>query len=177
MLRVCRKGEVEGGQTLSAEEGRALRQAFGRFATPAARPAGAVVVRRYQHLGFGNWFLCDCLGPGRHPPALVPVLESFVRRHTDPPWPRHADECDFRRDPPEQRAITRSYARRGDPCDYCGVCRTTTRPASRLRLCRGSIGTEGRRSLPCCCGSWRRPASITSRLTEQYRIWASSTGV
>ena len=111
MLRVCRKGEVDGGQFLTAEEDRALRQAFGRFATPEARAAGAAVVRHYQHLGFGNWFLCDCLDPSVQPPALVPVLESFIRRHTDPPWPLHADACDFRRDPPEQRAITRSYAR------------------------------------------------------------------
>jgi len=111
MLRICRKGEVEGGQTLGAEEDLALRQAFGRFARPEARAAGAAVVRRYQHLGFGNWILCDCLGPGRRPPALVPVLESFIRRHTDPPWPLHAEGCDFHRDPSEQRVITRSYAR------------------------------------------------------------------
>lgn len=54
MIRVCRKGEVQGGRALNAEEDRTLRQAFGRFASPAARAAGAAVVRRYQHLGFGN---------------------------------------------------------------------------------------------------------------------------
>jgi hypothetical protein len=105
--------EGRGRGSAGAERGRGPREreAFGRFASPAVRQAGAAVVRRYQHLGFGNWFLCDCLGPGRHPPALVPVLESFIRRHTDPPWPRHTDACDFHRDPPEQRAITQSYAR------------------------------------------------------------------
>jgi hypothetical protein len=111
MLKVCRKGDVEGGQTLSADEDRALRLAFGRFAAPEARSAGAAVVQRYQHLGFGNWFHCDCRDSQERPPVLVPVLESFIRRHTDPAWPPHADGCDFQRDPAEQRAITRSYAR------------------------------------------------------------------
>jgi len=111
MLKVCRKGEADGGQALSAEEDLALRLAFGRFAKPEARAAGAAVVRQHQHLGFGNWFLCDCLESGCRPPALIPVLESYIRRHTDPPWPQHADGCDFHRDPDEQRAITSSYAR------------------------------------------------------------------
>ena len=61
MLRVCRKEEVDGGKALSAEEDLALRRAFGRFATREARPAGAAVVTRYQRLGVGNWFLCDCV--------------------------------------------------------------------------------------------------------------------
>jgi len=76
MLRVCRKGDIEGGRDLSAEEDRVLRQTFGRFARPEARSASAAAVRHYQHLGFGNWFYCDCLESGCHPPALVPVLES-----------------------------------------------------------------------------------------------------
>ena len=122
MLKVCRKGDVEGGQALTAEEDRALRHAFGRFGRPEARSAGAAVVRRYQHLGFGNWFHCDCEESGGRPPALIPVLESYLRRHTDPGWPHHADGCDFQRDPDEQRAITKSYARP---------------PSGPLRLLRG----------------------------------------
>jgi hypothetical protein len=123
VLGVCRKGEVDGGQALSAEEDRALRQAFGRFAPLEARPEGAAVVRRYQHLGFGNWLLCDCLRPGCHPPALVAVLESFARRHTEPPWPLHADACDFHRDPSEQGASRRVMpARRLAHCAHCAAC-------------------------------------------------------
>jgi hypothetical protein len=80
MLRVCRKGDGEGGQALSADEDRALRLAFGRFAKPEARSAGAAVVRRYQHLGFGNWLFCDCQDSGCRPPALIPVLESYVNQ-------------------------------------------------------------------------------------------------
>jgi hypothetical protein len=111
MLKVCRKGEAEGGEALNPEEDRALKLAFSRFAKPEARAAGAAVVRRYQHLGFGNWFLCDCQESGCRPPALIPVLQTYIRRHTDPPWPQHDDGCDFHRDPDEQRAITCSYAR------------------------------------------------------------------
>ena len=40
---------------------------------------------------------------------LIPVLESFIRWHTDPPWPAHTEQCDFFREPAEQKAITRSY--------------------------------------------------------------------
>ena len=68
MLKVCRKGEAEGGQALNPEEDRALRLAFGRFATSEARAAGASAVRRYQHLGFGNWVLSDCQTSGCRPP-------------------------------------------------------------------------------------------------------------
>ena len=88
MLKDCRKGEAEGGQALNPEEDCALRLAFGRFATPEARAAGASVVRRYQHLGFGKWFLCNCQDSGGRPPILIPVLETYVRRYTDPPWPQ-----------------------------------------------------------------------------------------
>lgn len=111
MLKICRKGGYEAARGLTAEEDRALRRAFGRFADPKARGAGAAVVRRYQHEGPGNWFLCDCLSEGQRPPALVPVLESFIRRHGDAPWPMHAEGCDFARDPAEQRLVTESYAR------------------------------------------------------------------
>jgi hypothetical protein len=70
-------------------------------------------VRAYQRLGAGHWFLCDCLASGR-PPALVPVLESHIRRHNEPPWPEHDPDCDFFRDHLEQRVIARSFARKSD---------------------------------------------------------------
>ena len=127
MLKLCRRGSVEDARDLSAAEDQMLRRAFGRFATPEHRAAGAAVVRAWQHRGNGCWFLCDCLGDVGRPPALVPVAETHIRRHQDQPgrlcrpslrgigpaarWPQHADGCDFARDPAEQRQLTRSYAR------------------------------------------------------------------
>ncbi len=107
MLSVCWKGEYLTGTLLSPAEDGAMRKAFGRFATPDARAAGADVVQRR---GTEKWFRCDCLdGLAARPPMLIPVMESFIRRHTDPPWPAHAESCDFFREPAEQRVITKSY--------------------------------------------------------------------
>jgi hypothetical protein len=108
---VSRRGAVQDVWGLSMQEDRALRSAFGRFPEPGARPAGAAVIRRYQRVGAGCWFLCDCLGVGHRPPALVPVSEAHIRRHYEDPWPQHDLDCDFHRDAAEQRAITRSYVR------------------------------------------------------------------
>jgi hypothetical protein len=110
MMKLCRKGDYLTAVPLSAAEDEAMRKAFNRFASVAERHAGAEIVQRYQHQGHGNWFLCDCLdGVETRPPALVPVMESFIRRHADPPWPAHAEDCDFFREPGEQKAITDSY--------------------------------------------------------------------
>ena len=111
MLKVSRRGAVQDVRELSMQEDRALRSAFGRFAEREARPAGAAVIRRYQRVGAGSWFLCDCLGVDDTPPALVPVSEAHIRRHYEEPWPVHDLDCDFHRDAAEQRAVTRSYVR------------------------------------------------------------------
>jgi hypothetical protein len=74
MLKVCRKEDVAGSRDLTAEEDHALRAAFERFAKPEARSSGSVVVRRFQHSGFGNRCLCDCLAETGRFPALGPVL-------------------------------------------------------------------------------------------------------
>ena len=145
MLKVCRKGEAEGGQALGAQEDRALRLAFRRFATPDARAAGAVVVWRYQHRGFGNWFLCDCRESGCRPPALILVLETYIRRHTDPPWPQHADGCDFQRDPANSGRSR--IAMHANPLDHCACCvafRVTRRITSPARQCRVATLDAGR---------------------------------
>ncbi len=111
MLRTAPKGETSTGVTIRAEEDRLLRAAFGRYGGLAkARGDAATVVARYQQLGSGQWFLCDCRPDAVHPPALVPVSQTHIRRHEASPWPAHADTCDFYRDPEEQRAITGSYA-------------------------------------------------------------------
>jgi len=39
---------------------------------------------------------------------MVPVLETYIRRHTDSPWPAHAESWDFLCEPAEQRVITKS---------------------------------------------------------------------
>lgn len=110
MLRVCEKSDYSTVIPLSPDEDRAMRRAYGRFGTAEARAAGAEIVQRVQHKGPGCWFACDCLdGMEKRPPVLIPVLESFIRRHTDPPWSAHSEHCDFFREPVEQKAITRSY--------------------------------------------------------------------
>jgi len=109
MLQVTRRGEVRDVQALDAGEDRALRDAFGRRADVANRPAGAAVVQRYQRRAAGCWFLCDCLGLVERRPALIPVAESHIRRHNDAAWPEHHGECDFFREAGEQRTITASF--------------------------------------------------------------------
>ena len=126
MLRYAPKGEVAGAAFVTPEEDRSLRAAFGRYAAPpptsadptctadgppfpAARAAAIPVVRHYQQLGAGCWFLCDCRPGAERPPALAPVSQTHIRRHQDARWPVHCDACDFRRDPAEQREISASY--------------------------------------------------------------------
>ena len=111
MLRLTRRREVAELGELTADEDLALRRAFGRYGRVEDRTIGAAGVRRYQHSGAGRWFLCDCLGDVPRPPALVPVTEDHIRRHTEAPWPAHDPACDFYRDQAEQRLICGSYAR------------------------------------------------------------------
>jgi hypothetical protein len=109
MLKVCERADYLSVIPLSPDADRAMRMAFGRFATAEARATGAEVVQRFQHKGAGYWFACDCLdGLDERPPVLIPVSEAFIRRHPDPPWPAHAESCDFFREPAEQKAITKS---------------------------------------------------------------------
>ncbi len=111
MLQVSRRSGVQDKRALAPQEDQALRRAFGRYAEPEARAAGAAVVHRYQRAGSGGWILCDCLGQVERPPALIPVAEAHIRCYHEPPWPDHDPDCDFYRDSAEQRAITRSYVR------------------------------------------------------------------
>ena len=111
MLQVAPKGDVAHATSLRAEEDRILRSAFGRFGgQPKAREAAVEIVRHYQQLGAGSWFLCDCRPGSERPPALVPVAQTHIRRHQDERWPVHSDACDFQREPAEQRAIVDSYS-------------------------------------------------------------------
>jgi hypothetical protein len=114
MLSVAPKGRVEPAIDLSVEEDRHLRRAFGRFGNPAERRSAAEIVRRWQCDGPGHWILCDCLGvrgDDDRRPALVPVAEAHLRRHIHGSWPPHAPDCDFYRDPDEQRRTTLTYRR------------------------------------------------------------------
>jgi hypothetical protein len=111
VLRVAPRCDVAHATTLRAEEDRFLRAAFGRFGgQPKAREAAAEIVRHYQQLGAGSWFLCDCRPGAVRPPALVPVAQTHIRRHQDDRWPVHSEACDFQREPAEQRGIVDSYA-------------------------------------------------------------------
>jgi len=107
LLSVFRKGNYLAATLLCSADDGAVRKAYGRFATPEARAAGAEVIQR---VCIESWLGCDCLlGVDARPPVLIPVLESFIRRHTDAPWPAHTESCDFFREPAEQRLITKSY--------------------------------------------------------------------
>jgi hypothetical protein len=53
MLTVTPRGRAEGLRELSAQEDRALRDAFGRWPESGARAAGAAVVQAYQRVGAG----------------------------------------------------------------------------------------------------------------------------
>ena len=114
MLSVGLKGNVAAMKALTPPEDGLLRQGFGRYAVPHARMAAAAVVRRYQRREGGMWFYCDCLPEGQRPPALVPIDESHIRRHSEAPWPAHDEECDFFSEPAEQHLATRSYRRPAD---------------------------------------------------------------
>ena len=112
MLRIAPKGCVEEGSPIGPEEDRVMRSAFGRYGgADAHRVAGARVVARYQQLGAGCWFQCDCQPDAERPPVLVPIAQTHIRRHEDTRWPAHRDDCDFYREPEEQRAVTASYLR------------------------------------------------------------------
>jgi hypothetical protein len=111
MLQLMRRGRAEDLRPLTIEEDRALRRAFGRFALRAARTDGARIVREHQGARGGQWFACDCRGSACPAPVLVPVAETHVRRHIEPPWPEHAEWCDFYREPEAQRAISASFRR------------------------------------------------------------------
>lgn len=133
MLAATVKGRTEPAIPLSADDDRLLREAFGRFARRDRREAAAAIVRRLQTTGPGHWVLCDCLGDqasGYRPPALVLVNETHVRRHVDERWPQHADDCDFFRDPEEQRRITASYGKSdpGAPMHLIGAYRSDSPP-------------------------------------------------
>lgn len=111
MLRTASKGEVSPASFVSLREDRLLREAFGRYGGAAEpRAAAALVVRDYQQLGAGRWFLCDCRPDAERPPALVPVAQTHIRRHQDARWPVHCEGCDFYSEPDEQRIVTASYA-------------------------------------------------------------------
>lgn len=112
MLRHAPKGAFAEADSVTPEEDAALRVAFGRFGGhEAARRAAMPVVARYQQRGGGRWLLCDCRPGAERPPALIPVAMTHVRRHDDPRWARHAEGCDFNREPAEQLVITASHLR------------------------------------------------------------------
>lgn len=111
MLSRAPKGRIAPAEPLSPGDDRLLRRAFGRYGGKAAARADAVdVVRRAQIEAGGHWLLCDCRPALERPPALVPVLETYLRRHTQAGWPAHAEACEFFREPAEQAEITASYA-------------------------------------------------------------------
>ncbi len=204
MLRYAPKGEVAGAAVVTPDEDRILRAAFGRYAAsplasadpagdatdnpllPAARAAAVPIVRHYQQLGAGCWFLCDCRPDADRPPALVPVSQTHVRRHQDARWPAHCDACDFYRYPDEQHEITASY--RAPPRDRpMRLMRTlsigsaamehrlsgSSRHTKRPRLARLLMQLLTDAGLQRIEPGWRRPP-----LVEQVKaIWTAARSV
>lgn len=112
MLRAAPKGCAHWTMILAREEDRLLRDAFGRHGGHAdARAAAASVIARYQQMGGGMWFLCNCRPESDRCPVLVPVAQTHIRRHEDTHWPAHHEDCEFFRDPSEQAVAARSYGR------------------------------------------------------------------
>ena len=177
MLQVSRRSGVQDQRALSVEEDRALRRAFGRFAEPEARAAGAAVVHRYQRAGSGGWILCDCLRHVERPPVLIPVAEAHIRRHHEPPWPDHDPDCDFYRDAAEQRAITRSYARVPDGKHVALLARLKmnerTRPQQLMgrsfARSRGALATLLMRLIEEAGLNQALPVGGATALGEQYK--------
>ena len=80
------KGVSADADPVTPDEDHALRAAFGRYGGSAtARMAAMPVVARYQTLGAGRWFLCDCRPGVERRPALIPVALTHIRRHDAPP--------------------------------------------------------------------------------------------
>ena len=137
MLLVAPKGSASTPVPVTSEEDSILRAAFGRYGGRLAdREAAAPIVRRYQQLGIGSWFLCDCRLGVERPPALVPVSQTHIRRHQDDRWPVHCDGCDFQRDPVDQRAWSSAtpHRQRSGRCDWCEQSARARPPCDQARL-------------------------------------------
>lgn len=146
MLHHAAKGASTDARPITLEEDRALRAAFGRFGgTETARMAAMPVVARYQSLGAGRWLLCDCQPGAARPPVLIPVAMTHVRRHDDPRWSRHAEGCEFDRDPEEQLEITASYRR------------PRARPFRLARRFEPLLTSAFKREFKACSQASRRP--------------------
>ena len=111
MLRICRKGDVEGGRDSAPRRiVRSVRHSDGllgpRRDLPAPRSCRTISI---SVSAIGS--TVTAWNPGAIPQPWSLSSNPNIRRHTDLPWPQHADGCDFHRDPAEQRAIMRSYSR------------------------------------------------------------------
>ncbi|MGC9272203.1 hypothetical protein, partial [Acidiphilium sp.] len=117
MLSIAPRGTTSPATPLSRREDQLLRRAFGRYGVYAEREPAAEIVRRVQDSGPGHWILCDCLGTAGEdrPPALVPVASKHIRRHANERWPSHAPDCDFFREPEEQKRLTASFRLEDQP--------------------------------------------------------------
>ncbi|HTU56469.1 MAG TPA: hypothetical protein VMF62_21090 [Acetobacteraceae bacterium] len=83
---------------------------FDSYGGSAAARADAIpVVRRVQPTGRGCWILCDCRPAAERPPALVPVMETHIRRHVQAGWPPRAEACEFFREPVDQAVVSASH--------------------------------------------------------------------
>lgn len=157
MLHHAAKGVSTDAQPVTPEEDQALRAAFGRFGgAETARMAAMPVVARYQAQGAGRWLLCDCQPGAARPPALIPVAMTHVRRHDDPRWARHAQGCDFNREPAEQREVTESHRR------------AQARPFRLARRFTPLWTSAFKREVKACSHAGKRPglAKLLLRLAE-----------
>lgn len=160
-LRFCFKGELLLStkpllNTDGKDEDTILRNAFGRFGgTQVARDEAEPIVRRYQTLGSGRWFVCGCRDSHEHPSVLVPSSERFIRRHVTKQWPEHEEFCDFRQEPTRQRAIVGGFKRKALPANGFRLLRPFERD-------REDIGDRGQKR----AGTTRRQPRLARVLME-----------
>lgn len=113
VLTVCRKYNHRRADPLEKGEYEKLVAAFGKFGgSQAARREAAPIIAKYQAMGSGRWFACDCRPDLERPPVLLLREQTHVQRHTTGGWPEHAETCTFFRNPSEQHEVVGSFRRR-----------------------------------------------------------------
>lgn len=117
MLKIRQKNNREGSCDLVSGEFKLLSDAFGRNGgTLDQRRLAQPIVGKYQGLGSGGWFYCNCRGNERPTPVLYPSNHTHVVRH--PKRPNHDENCTFFCPPRIEWRITTSHRSRERPEGY-----------------------------------------------------------
>jgi len=159
---IDKKGRVLG--PLSVAEHSTMLAAFACTGVSArARASSADVVRACQQRQ--GWFRCDCLGTIETAPLLIPVAETFIRRHAH--GPDHADSCRFEMDPGErERNVQR--LREDAPRGGFRLARAITNSDAALVLDGSDRGAEDNAATEA--GAARRAGHGVVKAYERIRL-------